>query len=1204
MGDHRKTGKAKLVSRHQSRPTIGLLIGRLGDQRYQAHIWPGVADVAKERDVNLICFVGGSLRSVYDFDIQRNAAYDLVGPENVDGLVGMSGSLGQFIGPERLRCFYERYHPLPMVSIAMALDGIPSVLVDNEKGMRDAINHLIEVHGFRHIAFIRGPETNPEAEQRYHAYTEVLARHGLPVDLDLVVPGDFIFASGVEAIRLLIDQRRADFEAVVSANDETALGALQALHERGIRVPDEVCLVGFDDLDEAKLAAPPLTTIRQPLYVKGWGAAGRLVARLAGEDVPEQVILSTELVVRQSCGCFPQSVLQAATGPVTRTGEMSEAALATQWEPILAGMVEAAGASAAGLDPGWAEKLLDAFFATLKDQSRNAFLLVLDKVLRQVGVEGGDVMQWQRVLSVLRRCLLQYLKGDETLPRAEDLWQQARVLIGETAYWVQAYWRLQSEQRVLTFISRISEPLMTTFDVGGLADVVAQQLPKMGVESCYLSLYEQPVNGDREVPSRWSRLILAYNERGRVELEPNGRRFSSRQLVPSDILPHERRYAIALVPLYFRDEAQLGFIVFEPLQSSALLEMLHRQISTALKGDLLLQERRRAEEALHKREEAQRSFSERLTRVLDTINELSKIGSFDELCSRSVELVLERLGFDRVGLCFLSEDQQTVLGAYGTDETGHLRNEKHLKRPVKHTPTVKKLLKSPQPVVFFEKTALYDDELNQVGIGNHAVARLWNGEKIIGIYAVDNLIHQNPITDEDLEILGLYGTAMGHLFTLKQADEALRASEQTERHFQERLRTLLKVSNELSRTDSVDALCRQAVELGRTRLGFDRLEIWFRDPDPDSVAGSFGTDESGNLRDERTIHLGASNRQRDVFSQKHPSTLRQDDADFFDRERNVVGHGTQALAAMWDGEQTIGLIATDNLLKRQPITDHDCELLNLYASTLGYLCSRKRAEEALKEYSERLEEMVEERTKELREAQEQLVRREKLAMLGQLAATVSHEIRNPLATIRISVSAVDRSTRGRGLGVERALDRIQRNISRCDNIISELLDYARIPDLKPEPVCFDDWLNRVLDEQQLPEGITLSRDLASGIEIVLDPERFRRVIVNLIENARQAMLAEPEAGDKERILCVQSRVVADRLKVVIADTGPGIPADVMPHIFEPLYSTKGFGVGLGLPVVEEIVKQHGGEVEVASEAGQGTQVVVWLPILDKEIKNK
>jgi signal transduction histidine kinase len=237
--------------------------------------------------------------------------------------------------------------------------------------------------------------------------------------------------------------------------------------------------------------------------------------------------------------------------------------------------------------------------------------------------------------------------------------------------------------------------------------------------------------------------------------------------------------------------------------------------------------------------------------------------------------------------------------------------------------------------------------------------------------------------------------------------------------------------------------------------------------------------------------------------------------------------------------------------------------------------------------------------KALVEAQEQLVRREKLAVLGQLAATVSHEIRNPLATIHVSATALERKLRNKGLGVERSIDRIQRNITRCDKIISEMLDYARVSDLKLQPVELDGWMNRLLDEQDLPAEITLVREIASGVTVELDPERFRRVLINLIENARQAMQTL-RSSDAERILTVQTKADADSLTIAIGDTGPGISPEVMPRIFEPLFSTKDFGAGLGLSVVKGIVEQHGGMIHVASSDGKGTKVSIQLPLHRKE----
>ena len=118
----------------------------------------------------------------------------------------------------------------------------------------------------------------------------------------------------------------------------------------------------------------------------------------------------------------------------------------------------------------------------------------------------------------------------------------------------------------------------------------------------------------------------------------------------------------------------------------------------------------------------------------------------------------------------------------------------------------------------------------------------------------------------------------------------------------------------------------------------------------------------------------------------------------------------------------------------------------------------------------------------------------------------------------------------------------------------------------------------------------------------LDPDRFRRVIINLVDNAAQAI-----EGDRERMasgasITVRSRVGDDRVEIDIADTGPGIPPDVFQRIFEPLFSTKGFGVGLGLPTVKQIVEHHGGGIEMTSVVGQGTRALVWLPLAQvKEI---
>jgi PAS domain S-box-containing protein len=250
------------------------------------------------------------------------------------------------------------------------------------------------------------------------------------------------------------------------------------------------------------------------------------------------------------------------------------------------------------------------------------------------------------------------------------------------------------------------------------------------------------------------------------------------------------------------------------------------------------------------------------------------------------------------------------------------------------------------------------------------------------------------------------------------------------------------------------------------------------------------------------------------------------------------------------------------------------------------------------ELREELQRRVEEQTAELRAAQAELLRQERLAMLGQLIATVSHELRNPLGVIRTSAFVVREGLNRVPPRVERSLERIERNVVRCDRIIDEMLDFTRISELVPETTAIDDWLAGVLKEQSLPRGITLLHEFGlPGTHIGVERDRLRRAVINVFDNACQAMIADgnERTENGEHHLTVRTGAAAGRIELVFEDTGPGIPPEVLPKVFEPLFSTKSFGVGLGLSVVHRIMEQHGGGIEIENIAGGGVRVCLWLP---------
>ncbi len=484
--------------------------------------------------------------------------------------------------PEEVITFHQHYQPLPIVSLASPLGHGSLVSIDGYHGMRALIFHLIDVHNYRRVAFIRGPEGHPYALERYHAYLDALKKRGLSPDPTLITP----YASwekGSEAMRVLLDERQlqpgVDFQAVVAVSDLLAIGALNMLAERGVRVPADVAVVGFNDIEEGRLVSPPLTSVSLPFYDQGRQSVKLLLETLAGEDVPGQVILNSRLLVRQSCGCPSRSVELAAEWTESEADDPKLAWSRAQ-EQLVEQIVRATGSGIVAAQ--WAEQLLAALRSQLGAVPGDLFLSTLDSMLPQGMLYADETAAWQDVISVLRRELLPALDSRTRL-QAEDLFGQARVVIGEAVQRAQISRQLQAERQTRV-LRDLGQALITAFDVDKLADVLAERLPDLGIGSCYLALYENPADSIET-----ARLMLAFREGRRADLGPAGSCFPSRQLVPPDLLPG-RRYSLLVEPLYFQTDP-LGFVVFEvgPYDGD-IYEVLRGHISSALKGALLFRE--------------------------------------------------------------------------------------------------------------------------------------------------------------------------------------------------------------------------------------------------------------------------------------------------------------------------------------------------------------------------------------------------------------------------------------------------------------------------------------------------------------------------------------------------------------------------------------------------------------------------------------
>lgn len=237
----------------------------------------------------------------------------------------------------------------------------------------------------------------------------------------------------------------------------------------------------------------------------------------------------------------------------------------------------------------------------------------------------------------------------------------------------------------------------------------------------------------------------------------------------------------------------------------------------------------------------------------------------------------------------------------------------------------------------------------------------------------------------------------------------------------------------------------------------------------------------------------------------------------------------------------------------------------------------------------------------LKDAHEELIRKGKLAHLGQLTATVAHEIRNPLGAVRNAAYIVGRKIDLKAHGVDKQFERINNGIKRCDTIISELLDFARSKALSLKMLELDQWLLATIEEEAktLPKEVVVRCELGlAGIEASFDADRMRRVIINLLSNASEAMTTKGATGQvttSPRIL-VTTRRMGDMAEIVVSDNGPGITPENIKKIREPLFTTKSFGVGLGIPAIEKILEQHGGGLGITSEVGHGATFTARFPL--------
>lgn len=527
---------------------------------------------AERRGVAVLTVVGSRLGTGGTFEAAQNHIFELIGARRVDGVVALSAILTSSDGAAGVEALCYKYAPLPVCSVGVAIAGVPSLLVDNARGMAQGVRHLIQHHGRRKIVFIGGPRANSEANDRLDGYKQALTSHGIPIREELIEHGDFLLQSGREAMLKILERTR-DFDGLVAANDYMALAAIEVLRGVGLRVPEDIAVCGFDDVNAAACASPSLTSSRQPLWELGTQAVATLVDIWEGRPVQACVSTSLALIVRDSCGCkhhvAPTELASSREGTLLDALCAEQHQLEARLQPLIQVPNDALGA--------WPRRVFDAVAAELR--SPGAFLKDFEGLLVGALGVGVNPSEFQQVITEVRRSVQSLQLADErAVP--EHVWHQARIQCCDRSIQMLGRQRIE-EQHTVWSLGRSSERFATSLSVSRLRDVLTRELPTLGIQTASISLVSDLRKSDELAP-------LLLLEDG-VAVTPPVQSFHATFLGPDGVFeptPHNPNPHRIVMLLTFESDF-LGVAVLDTLCIPSLYDALRQQMGAALKGALL-----------------------------------------------------------------------------------------------------------------------------------------------------------------------------------------------------------------------------------------------------------------------------------------------------------------------------------------------------------------------------------------------------------------------------------------------------------------------------------------------------------------------------------------------------------------------------------------------------------------------------------------
>jgi PAS domain S-box-containing protein len=429
-------------------------------------------------------------------------------------------------------------------------------------------------------------------------------------------------------------------------------------------------------------------------------------------------------------------------------------------------------------------------------------------------------------------------------------------------------------------------------------------------------------------------------------------------------------------------------------------------------------------------------------------------------------------------------------------------------------------------------------------------------------------------------------------------------SDITERKRAENEASLLQsITMEVSRAEDLDSALRAVLGRVCEATGWDVGEVWIPRPDGSYLECSPAWyDRTGGLsrfrkETEGFVYASGEGIAGRIWQSKKPLWVKELElVKEYPRAPIALRHGFRsAVGIPVTAAGDVVAVMLFGLTEPRDQDERWVDLVSLIGSQLGQVIWRKRAEDELRAHSQHLEQLVQQRTRKLKEA-------ERLATIGETALMVGHDLRNPLQAIVNSLYLAntmmgqqppfprESKESPQQLSMGDLLDEIEKQVQYMNGVVSGLTDFARPMRLRPIEIDARQLIDEALSTSSVPQDVEATVRVEEDVpRLLVDPQMMKRVLTNLILNAVQAM---PKGGK----LTTRVSKSGETILISVRDTGRGIPDEVLPKLFNPLFTTKAKGVGLGLAVCKRVVEAHGGTISVKSWPNKGSEFTLTIPL--------